>query len=146
MRGTDRQRGGSMGISIGSATLVMLYAVLCLTIFSVMALVTANQEWKLAQKSADAVTAYYAADSRAAEVYNDLRAACSATLDGVEIDGVTLSEQNNRLTYEVPVDEMQTLQVELVWSEQTGWEVSSWKVGQTGQWKADESLTVWNGE
>ena len=57
-----------------------------------------------------------------------------------------LSEQDNRLTYEVPVDEMQTLQVELVWSEQTGWEVFSWKVEQTGQWEADESLTVWSGE
>ena len=42
-----KSQGGSMGVSIGGATLVMLFAVLCLTVFSTLALVTANREWAM---------------------------------------------------------------------------------------------------
>lgn len=141
-----RKTGRALGVSIGSATLVMLFATVCLTIFAVMTLVTANHEWKLAQKSADAVTAYYEADAKATEIFQQLHTACCLLLDGVELDGVTLSETDGVLSYAVPVDDMQNLQVELVWQEAGGWEICSWRVVQTGQWEADETLDVWSGE
>ena len=42
----------SAGIHVGSASIIMIFAVLCLTVFSTLSYVTANQEYRLAQKSA----------------------------------------------------------------------------------------------
>lgn len=52
----------SVGIHVGSASIVMIFAVLCLTVFSTLSFVTANHERKLAEKSTLAVQQYYAAD------------------------------------------------------------------------------------
>ena len=48
----------SVGINVGSASIVMIFAVLCLTVFSTLSFVTANHERKLAEKSALAVQHY----------------------------------------------------------------------------------------
>ena len=58
----------SAGIHVGSASIIMIFAVLCLTVFSTLSYVTANQEYRLAQKSALAMEQYYAADWQC-EVY-----------------------------------------------------------------------------
>ena len=63
----DKQAG--MGAQIGSASIVMIFAVLCLTIFAVLSFQTASHEQRLAQKTADAARAYYRADSIAEETY-----------------------------------------------------------------------------
>ncbi len=54
-----------MGVHVGSATLVMVFAIICLTIFAVLSVITANNGKKLAEKAADSVTNYYAADGEA---------------------------------------------------------------------------------
>ena len=133
-----------MGVSIGGATLVMLFAVLCLTVFSTLALVTANREWTLAQKSADAVTSYYAADSRAALVCRQI---CEDGLpETMEIDGTALTETDGEVSFHVAVDKMQTLCVTMAPSEADGWKVTAWRVEQAGRWEPDDGLNVWNGE
>lgn len=140
----EKRTGGSMGVSIGSATLVMLFAVLCLTLFSVMALVTANQELELAEKSARSVTDYYRADALAAEVCNAMPAP-SDRLDGCQVSGVTLTQApDGTVSYAVPVDERQDLTVSLQW-EDGRWQIRSWVVVQTAEWSADEHMDVWNG-
>ena len=45
----------SSGINIGSASIIMVFSVLCLTVFTVLTFVTANNEYKLSVKSADQV-------------------------------------------------------------------------------------------
>lgn len=142
----EKRLGSSMGVSVGSATLVMLFAVLCLTLFSVMALVTANQEWQLAKKSAQSVTDYYAADTLAAQVYHALPP-FSTTLDGTEVAGISISQESDgTLAYAVPVDDRQSLNVSLQWNEEEGrWNILSWVVVQTADWTADQHLDVWNG-
>lgn len=139
-----KKNAGSSGVSVGGATMVMLFSVLCLTIFSVLALVTANNEWKLAQKSADAISAYYAADSQAARVYHSLSQAGEVS-DGAEIEGITVSAQDDIIMYTVPIDEAQQLEVMLC-AVEDGWEVLTWKVVRTAAWEADETIEVWEGE
>lgn len=129
----------SAPINIGTSSIMMLFAVLCLTVFAVLAFTSARSQASLARKSADAVSAYYAADMRAAELYEELH-------EGAVPEVVTVNELPDGIyySYDVPVDENQALSV-LV--RQTGevLEILSWKVYTVGEWNADEQINVWDG-
>ncbi|WP_409968078.1 hypothetical protein RFF05_16335 [Bengtsoniella intestinalis] len=134
------------GMNVGSASLVLVFSVLCLTIFAVMSVVTAQNAWTLAEKSAQSITDYYAADTVAVDIFDTVVATydggfvlpedCSATVE--EIDGQTY------LNYYVPIDDRQALWVQ-VYATQTAVEVSHWQVEETVVWTADQSLNVWGG-
>ena len=129
----------SAPINVGTSSIMMLFAVLCLTVFSVLSLVSARSQASLARKSADAVSAYYAADTRAAGIYEELRA-------GGLPETVTVSEypDGTYYAYEVPVDENQVLSV-LVCQAGEEFEILSWKVTSTADWSADGQINVWGG-
>lgn len=129
----------SAPINIGSSSIMMLFAVLCLTVFAVLSLVSARSQASLARKSADAVTAYYAADTRATEIYETLRA-------GTVPVGVTVHElpDGTYYSYDVPIDENQALSV-LICQAGESFEILSWKVYTAGEWNVDEEINVWDG-
>ena len=59
------KRGG--GVS-GAVSLVMIFCVLCLAVFAVLTLATADREAKLAEMTARSAADYYEADRRAVEI------------------------------------------------------------------------------
>lgn len=89
--------------NVGGATLLMLFAVLCLTVFAVLSLISAKSQSALVQKSADAVTAYYQADTRAAEIYDEVAA---GNLSSVKITDLAAVPG---YTYSVKIDGNQEL-------------------------------------
>lgn len=68
-------------IGVGVITLITVLLVLCLTIFSILTYSSAKADLQLSQVNADAVSAYYAADSQAAELYAEFAAGTDAELD-----------------------------------------------------------------
>ena len=64
-----------LGLNIGSASIIMIFAILCLTVFSALSLVTSVSEKKTAQRFADETAAYYEADSEAVKIKNSIQAA-----------------------------------------------------------------------
>ena len=56
------------GISIGSSTLIMIFAIVCLVVFSLLTYKTAINEYNLAKKSSNEVKLYYEADSKAINI------------------------------------------------------------------------------
>ena len=64
-----------LGLNIGSASKIMICAILCLTVFSALSLVTSVSEKKTAQRFADETAAYYEADSEAVKIKNSIQAA-----------------------------------------------------------------------
>ena len=125
--------------NVGGATLLMLFAVLCLTVFAVLSLISAKSQSALVQKSADAVTAYYQADTRAAEIYDEVAA---GNLSSVKTQA---SAAGTSYTYSVKIDDNQELQVAL--TENNGkLAIVTWKVCATGDWNIDEHLDVWDGQ
>ena len=60
-------------ISIGITSVTVILCVLCLTVFSVLALSTALSEKKFSEKRASAAQAYYEAETEAAAVVNALQ-------------------------------------------------------------------------
>lgn len=139
----------SVGLHVGSATLVMLFSVLCLTIFAVLSVVTAGNAWTLAEKSADAVTNYYAADSQAIQIYHQISAdfdgdlTFPANYDQI-LHQIDQLEGIDYLSYWVDIDDNQALWVQLSHTDGT-LQILRWQVEQVGTWNADQSLNVWGG-
>lgn len=143
----------SMGAHIGSASIVMIFAVLCLTILAALAFETAEYEHRLAEKSASAAQAYYAADGIAEERYQQIYellkndAANASLYEQLEALGVAVKAERDAviLSYTVPIDDTQALRV-VLWQEHGILRTEQWKTVSTVQWEYDDSLQVWDGE
>ena len=121
---------------VGGSSLLVIFAVLCLTVFALLGLSTVQAGGRLSKTMADSVAAYYEADCEAEEIYARLRA-------GEVPAGVT--QIGDTYKYACPVAEVNELQVEL---RQDGdqWEVIRWKTVSTVEWESDDSLDLWDGE
>ena len=122
--------------AVGGSSLLVIFAVLCLTVFALLGLSTVQADTRLSDASAEAISAYYTADCEAEAILARLRS--GETVDGVEVDGSLYS-------YSCPVSENQTLfvTVELSGNTYTVWQ---WQMLPTIQWESDDSLVVWDGE
>lgn len=150
MNNQSSQSRRSAGVSIGSTSILMVFAVLCLTVFAMLSLSTARNELRLATRSADAVTVYYAADGRAADIYHTLAASYNGlgydTPEGVEISEI-VSNGVLYLNYSVGIDEFQELSVLLRADDrEETLTIVGWQVVETGAWTYDDGLEVWDGE
>lgn len=139
----------SSGINIGSASIIMVFSVLCLTVFAVLTFVTANNEYKLSVKSADQVKAYYAADTGAtetmAQIENIVRTTSSYGLITNEVSslGVTTETVSGKLelSYSEKMDDYQELHVKLVY-DGSKLSVKQWKLVNTAEWNAGDTITL----
>lgn len=62
----------SHGINVGSVSLIMIFTVLCLTIFAILTLVSANAEYRLSKKYSASINEYYLNDYNASEFVNSV--------------------------------------------------------------------------
>ena len=127
--------------AVGGSSLLVIFAVLCLTVFALLTLSTAAADGRLSQEAAEAVEAYYRADSQAEVLWARLRAGerPAEVTETAEDAGSTLYE------YTVPISQGQELRVSLR-LEDGIWTVEQWQAVSTMDWQADEDLTVWDGE
>lgn len=135
----------SSGINIGSASIIMVFSVLCLTVFAVLTFVTANNEYKLSVKSADQVKAYYAADESATEtmakIETIVKSSGSYGLITNEVSGLGVTTETTDkgliLSYTEKMDDYQELRVKLLY-DGTRLSVKQWKLVNTAEWNAGE--------
>lgn len=124
--------------AVGGSSLLVMFAVLCLTVFALLALGTVQADGRLSQTTARSVEAYYEADCRAEEIYARLRGGerpPEVQPCGCETEGYT---------YTCPISEIQQLRVELHHDE-NGWTVLRWQAESTADWENDETLDLWDG-
>lgn len=122
---------------VGGSSLLTVFAVLCLTVFTVLALSTVQANRRLGDLSANAVTNYYAADCRAEAVLARLRA-------GDVPEGVR-READGTYSYACPVSNSQTLAVRVA-VDGAEYRILRWQVISIADWQADDRFPVWNGE
>ena len=122
--------------AVGGSSLLVIFAVLCLTVFALLGLSTVQADGRLSDASAEAVSAYYAADCQAEAILARLRA-------GEVPEGVR--QENDVYDYTVPIAPDRELQVSVRRAGET-YTVLSWREVPTGDWQADERLTLWDGE
>ncbi|MBE6883694.1 MAG: hypothetical protein E7487_03730 [Ruminococcaceae bacterium] len=102
---------------VGGVSLLIIFAVLCLIIFSLLTISTAMAESRLSTANATAVEKYYQADLQAEEIFSLLRL-------GQIPDGVT--QEGNLFFYSCPISPTLNLEVTLRLDGQT-WTVLQWQ-------------------
>lgn len=121
--------------AVGGSSLLVIFAVLCLTVFALLGLTTVRADGRLADASVEAVSNYYRADCEAEAILARLRA--GELPEGVARDGDTY-------TYTCPISETQALEVavELRGADYT---VLRWRAVSTADWQPDTGLDLWDG-
>lgn len=121
---------------VGGSSLLVIFAVLCLTVFALLGLSTVQADIRLSEISAQAVTDYYAADSAAETILARLRA--GELPDGVTVDG-------DMYRYTCLVSGTQELQVEVRLTDED-WEVLRWQAVSTAREGEEAYLSLWDGD
>ena len=122
---------------VGVSALLTTFAVLCLTVFALLAVSTVQADLRLAEAARASVTACYAADGTAQQILARLRA--GEVVEGVERDA-------NRYRFTCPAGgsyRQLAVEVEL---DGTDYRIVQWQVQPAGKWTNDEHLPVWNGD
>ena len=113
----------SIPAPIGAATLFVIFAALCLTVFCLLSISTAETERRLTETSAKAAAAYYTADCEAERIFAELRA--GRMPDTVTSDG-------DRCSYICPISDTLSLYVELLRTD-NGWSILQWQAVSENQ-------------
>ena len=122
--------------AVGGSSLLVIFAVLCLTVFALLTLSTVQANGRLSERSAQAVLDYYQADTQAEYILAQLR-------QGTVPEGVT-NEGGGRYSYTCSMSDTQALDVQVL-VEGTEYTVLRWQAVSTADWEADDSLAVWDG-
>ena len=122
-------------MTVGTSSLLVIFAVLCLTVFALLSISTVEANRRLSDSAADAVLDYYKADRAAEEILARLRL-------GELPEGVMV--QDGVYSYACPISETQTLMVS-VSVEGSDYTVLRWQAVASAPWQSDDTLTVWDG-
>jgi len=136
------------GVGVGTVSLVMIFAVLCLTVFSMLTLTTSMAEKIMSEKTSTFVKGYYEADAQATQIRAQVialadRGLIPGAIGGIEIVTETVQGQA-MVSYSCTISDVQELFVrfEIDHIENN---VLNWQIQSTGEWEADNSLNVWDG-
>ena len=122
--------------TIGVSSLLVIFAVLCLTVFALLSVSTAQASVRLADSARAAAYAYYEGDFAAETILAQLRA--GQMPQGVQQDG-------DRYYYTCPAGENQLLTV-CVKISGAHYRILRWQTVAKDTWQPDEKLPVWDGK
>ena len=120
--------------AVGGSSLLVIFGVLCLTVFALLSISSVQAERRLADAAVQSVTDYYEADLRAEEIFARLR--LGETVPGVR-------KADDIYEFELAVSERQLLSVQL-YREGDRWEVLRWQT-VTKEAELNDTLDVWKG-
>ena len=121
---------------VGAGMLLVSFAVLCLVAFAALCLSSAAAEDRLSRASAETLLARREADAQAEAILARLRA-------GEVPEGVRREDDAYDYTVPIAPDRELRVSVRRAGEEYT---VLSWREVSTGDWQADDRLTLWDGE
>lgn len=141
-----RNNSNEYGINIGSSTLIMIFALLCLVVFSLLAYKTALNEKNLALKISNETKAYYEADYKATKIKNKIE---NNITNGKSIASLVDYKKNKNgndyIGYSVKIDENKKLVVELKLNG-SNLKVVKWVEVNEASEDYNNKLDVWGGE
>lgn len=107
-------KNNELNSGFGISTLVMIFMVLCLSIFATLTYLQANYNYTQSEKIVESKKEYYGADYKATLLYQELKEA----LDNNDINDTWLENKNIEYRdgvycYNISVDENKALNIEL---------------------------------
>lgn len=144
-------------VNIGAASLVLVFIVLCLGVFGLLSLSSAQRDLKLAKRSAGSAAGYYEADAKGQEWVRSMDAVLIEEMNpdqdsGGSSDAVkarlgdVYHQDTGLLVKDIPMERGQSLHIELVLvCGAARYHVRSWYVYDSSEFKIDDSMPVWGG-
>lgn len=139
-------------ITIGISSIVLIFMILCLAVFSLLSLTDAKSALTFAQKRADTVQMYYESDISAQTFIRDYRDLFDESAQPSDIlselypslpTGSQVTTDNETLVVcELPIRSGQTLHLEL---EADGSRILAYYVYNNTDYVIDSDLPVWSG-
>ena len=136
------------GIGIGSASVVMVFAVLCLTVFALISYTAAGNDKALSDVEAYLVKNYYEADTLAECILAELLAADTIpdSIRGVNIEAQWDPElEAETAEFSCTISDEKELYVKMAFYVDS-YDILSWRMRDTGTWLIDDDLPVWPGD
>lgn len=157
--GSEKKKFGGV-IGVGYISIMLIFTVICLTIFAVLSFQAAYSNNQLSGRSEEFTQKYYAADAAAkktlaeldriaAEAQNEFSFEDSFSEAASELDGIslTLVPEGVRADYTEEINEQQKLSVSVVFFRNTAGEryrIINWK-NTSEEISADDHQNVWDG-
>ena len=115
---------------IGASSLLVIFSVLCLTVFAMLSMSTVQMDKRLLGRTVETVKARAEADAAAQKKLAELRSASSAA---GEVQSFTC-----------PISDHAVLYVEVIING-TDYEIIRWQEETVNDWSPDDTLNLWNG-
>lgn len=134
-------------LNIGTASLLLVFIVLCLVTFATLSIVSSNADYKLSKKVAERTTAYYEACNTAqdnlAALDNTLRRLYEQSPD----EATYYQMVGKSKSFAVPISDIQTLSVTVTilypdTAEGAFFEITAWQTLTTGELEYENSMNV----
>ncbi len=132
-------------LGVGSVSLILIFCVLCLTIFSLLTLSFARSESALTQKLADSVQNYYAADMKATQALAELEQALSsgeqpAIASGLEMN-YSQTDQGLLVSFLSHIDRQRSIAITAVYIGGS-FDILRWQETENAYWSPDNTIPV----
>ena len=155
----NRPKSKSSGIGVGYVTVMIIFAVLCLTIFAVLSFRAAGSNDALNERAGNYLKEYYAADMSAKETLSRLDEIAEASRktpffsesfeeEAKKIEGVSVKAENGIRTAELVavINERQKLFASVTFSESgSEYKINAWQSRTSSSDEDNPGLNVWDG-
>lgn len=135
------------GSGVGSASIVLVFAVLCLTIFALITYTSARANKALTEVEARTIKEYYEADTLAEHILAEILAmeVMPDIVLGVDINGYFDFDTGAEVAeFSCPISDKNELYVKIAMRPDS-YDILSWRMRNVGDWQSDDSLNVWTG-
>lgn len=139
-------------INIGTASIILIFIILCLSVFALLGLSDGRSTKIFAERYADSVTAYYQADMagqhfirdvwKALEDGRSIEEAGEAAIAALPENSTLEMEQNGTLFCDIPVNADQVLHIEL---DVKHADIPAYYVYNKEDYAIDNRLPIWTG-
>jgi len=139
---------GKGGIGVGSASIVLVFAVLCLTVFSLITFVVSGNERALVDSKVSLVTGYYVADALAEQIVADILTSDTIPSSSHGVNIYTRMDEQlgiETIYFFCYISDIKALYVNLALRGDS-FDILSWRMYDTDEWEFDNSINVWLGE
>ena len=134
----NSSRKKQFGMNIGSASILLVFVILCLVSFAVLSIVSANADSKLSARVLERTTAYYAACNQAEQSLAGMDKTLQRMYASSDSEEAYFVAVGHGKSYVIPISDLQTLQVtiEILYpesDEDTFYRITAWQVLNTDQ-------------
>lgn len=133
-------RKTQFGMNIGSASILLVFVILCLVSFAVLSIVSANADSKLCTRVLERTTAYYSACNQAEQSLAGMDKTLQRMYEASDSEEAYFASVGHGKSYVIPISDLQSLQVtiEILYptsEEDPFYQVTAWQVLNTEELK-----------